>query len=259
MKIGIYNKNNWAFEQLTPELAYLVGVYLGDGFVRDNYENHTCMRFGLRSIDKDFLDYTAHCIKVTFGDTVPVTLRFENYTYKGKTKVVTMFMLDYTKNSFCSWLLSLSKDKQHIPEIIPRIKCGNTKAFLEGLLDSEGWFSIRKELQQNGRHRFQLGIAACDNWILESKSIFQLCGIIIKKTQISKQKENKRTVYSYNLNPYSFALSGLQFHIKRKQDRVELYKKEMQIDPLRDFAPSGRHKFHRPMIKSDLNRNIKLT
>ena len=238
MKIGKYNRSNWKFSSLTPELAYIVGVYLGDGFIstRCSITPGTAMRFGLRSIDKDFVEFTRDCILKTFGDDVPIRISIEKYTYKNRTKDVKMYVLDYSKNSLCNWLLSLTSDKQIVPEVIPRRKCAETRFFLEGLLDSEGWIAVEKRRLVNNRHIFAIGIAACDSWIFESKSLFQKFGIVIKGTQETLLKSGKN-IFTLRLNVKSFAASSLKFHIKRKQDRLEFYKKEMQIDPLRDCAP----------------------
>jgi len=236
VKIGRYNRNGWVFDKLTPELAYLIGVYLGDGCI------DSTNRFRLKVIDKDFVEYTAKCILDVCGDILPVMETDENYTYKGKTKLVHNYYLQYSKNDFVNWLRSLS-DKETVPSIIPRTATLETKKFLEGLMDSEGWISMSRQIKfEKGTHRWGIGIAATSGWIRESKDLFQKFGIRIHKEQTGVSRSGK-ILYSYGFNPCSFAYSGLKFNISRKQERLELYKKEMQIDPLRDCAPCGRHRF----------------
>ncbi|KKK52896.1 hypothetical protein LCGC14_3100300, partial [marine sediment metagenome] len=121
------------YKQITPELVYIIGVLMGDGYF-------TKYGIGLETIDKEFTDEFERCIKVQFGlksstyynEKEPLVDWRNGKTYKRKptymlrcgSKVVKDFLQELFNYLFVETL-----DKQ--------LKIH----FLRGLWDSEGCYS----------------------------------------------------------------------------------------------------------------------
>jgi len=126
----------------SPELAYLIGVYLGDGCV-DRCKSHGSYkrwRFRVKVTEKTFIDSVAKaCKKLGLN---PLIFRCNSpYYFSNKQKWKIPYELVVYSEPFCLFMLE-TKDLRKLPKLIK----GYEDAFLRGIYESEG--SI---LHRNGR------------------------------------------------------------------------------------------------------------
>jgi DNA endonuclease len=107
----------------SPELAYVVGVALGDGStsVSRNYN----YKLKLRVTDKEFAEEFSRCVSVILGRSPP-RVKWHEKTHSWHTEVSSMLLLRFLRQPLNELKRTIEHDKD----------C--SAAFLRGFFDSEG-------------------------------------------------------------------------------------------------------------------------
>lgn len=212
-------KRPFVFFEWTPSLAYVLGMYLGDGRV-----DSTKQWFQVTSIDKDSLIYLREQASTFLNDLKEVKTK----QWGCSKKPIHVFRIASVQ--FCNWLLEVTKNKTIVP--IPNEKCDITKSFLEGYLEAEGWVAISKKVynsRQGIHHRFHMGFAGTDLWVDYIADLLCKQGVLVGKRQYCQIRKNWQKCIMYGINIKSFVNSGMKFHSARKQNRIDLYLKEQGL------------------------------
>ena len=128
---------------LTKELAYLIGVYLGDGSVyiyqrKDGKGKNYWFR--LSCIDYDFIEETKRCLEKTLPNRkfsvykLKLTGRFKNERQQ--------YQLVSRDKNIAEFLQSVTLNKKQVPPFLYDSSQEIQKSFISGLLDSEGWVQV---------------------------------------------------------------------------------------------------------------------
>lgn len=202
-----------AANQQGNALSYLIGVLMGDGCI---YEREGRMTFHLKTIDRDFADFTGEKIQECFpGTKINRSIQSQHENAFGKKPLHYL-----NANETVAGTLS---ELTHHKTIIPACAHENRRAFLEGFLDSDGWVNINHD-PKIGTIRLQVGVAKGGGYLHSIKKLFEEEGVKTQKMQMIRTKSGK-VIHRIRLNPQSFIDSGLRFHIARKQARIDAYKK----------------------------------
>jgi hypothetical protein len=199
---------------MNKNLAYLIGVFLGDGYIAHDRS------FGLQTIDKDFVDFTAKALST--NTTKKITVGEINRLTTAKNIVYYLYNSDLELNKL---LLSITDGKIHLPIDFSEWEDDLQKELIAGLLDSEGYVSMYNIHYYNNQKCFSMsiGIGATDVWIYELHSFFQKKGGLVG--QITREKIKSGKIFAkFSFNKKSFIKNGLYFKIFRKQKRIEEYK-----------------------------------
>lgn len=202
--------------ELNMDLAYIFGVYIGDGCIWDNGKGLNV--FGLEAIDKDFVQYTAKCLRNLTGKRCRV--RSRKYEEKQDTWRVQVSHQDLINKLFHD-----THAKTHIPKIILNAPNVLKRAFVAGVLDSEGYVSMSKRHTYNNYDVFdmQIGVCACDCWLYELHKMLQDMGVQVGSV-VRSDTSSGRIALRFIVNKRSFIQNKLYFRVARKQDRIDYYK-----------------------------------
>lgn len=217
-----------ADNQQGQALSYVVGVYFGDGCVtrRFTYKDGSDNRcFQLSTIDEDFRDYAAQQASLAFPDSKP----YKHEHQRDKKRRVYFLRVDNVGN----YLESITGKRTLIPNFVYATR-ENTKAFLEGLLDSEGWASDTHYLKRNEIY-LTVGLAIGSELAHEFKRMLESFGVSVGKMH-SRKIESGRVMRQMHFNTASFLESGLEFHCWRIQRRIVAHRWARQV--LKDVAAS---------------------
>ena len=206
----------------TKEYAYLVGVYLGDGYISKRVRgNCISLLFIVRVIDKDFVETIAKCVKKITGKkykiafTKPNVWRFASYNQK-----LSQMLINETckKEIIPDWILK-TKNKEIL------------KWFIAGFLDSDGFVHLsiplfRWKNTKKGRRQLTMGFQAVHDWIDDIVKILNKLGVKTgKKQYLIRYKKFYKQQYRYTMNYKSFVQSKCFFKLKRKQKLLNQYQK----------------------------------
>jgi intein/homing endonuclease len=110
--------------KITPDLAYLFGVYLGDGYAGKH----------------DFVLQTANYgFALNFRNTL-----FRVFNRKQKILKYKLWVVSFGSNDFAKFLRDFFENKNIIPEELLNAKNEIKANFLRGFFDSEGYISLHK-------------------------------------------------------------------------------------------------------------------
>ena len=202
------------------DYAYLLGVYLGDGTISLRTDN--CYRFSLEVIDMDFIDRTRESIKSVTGKN------FTNVKCRSRGMMMEDIYSFAVHDMMFKDMKESTEDKKFIPQFVFEADREVKIAFLEGLMDSEGWIVERKN--KAGIKQYQMGFSCTSSWTYDVWQLFRSIGVSCCEPYILHQK-NKKDCICFTINLASWVQSGILFSIKRKQDRVDRYADKMRISP----------------------------
>jgi hypothetical protein len=201
--------------ELTPEIAYILGVYFSDGCI--NKHSGGYLRFCFGCIDKDFAEKVAKHLEIILKKEVRVLEQNRG------NKRQLMYNVYTNCTDFCEWVLEITKFKTLIPKdiysSIPIIKHN----FISGFLDGDGYIGKNK-VKNFTTFRYQIGYCSTDlNFCNQFNELVSSVGVQIrsKKQSIVGSYENSTIpVHHFRFNVISFLRSGCNFTIKRKEIRL---------------------------------------
>lgn len=192
-----------------PDMAYIVGVYIGDGCVPKKRSD----RFTLEVTDKDFCEYTKRKLERVAEGVSEVKYYVRKYSHKDE--YYDEYRVYCCNTDFASWLVFITDSKAKIPEFCKNDWL-NTMAFLEGIMDSEGTMCKSKRDNCN-TYKYQCSIGMDSELMNDIQEMFEAVGVKTNKMSLSGNCLN------LPLNLESLVNSGFKFHIGRKQEVLEAY------------------------------------
>lgn len=205
------------------DLAYLYGVYFGDGSITKRSEKH--FQFAFETIDKDFMQHVLDVLFLLLKKTPKVTQR-----NRGKNRNDTYYIS--VSNIFFKEMYDSTYKKQIIPDWIKHGSLDIKKSFLQGCLDSDGWVSVHHN--KKGTKSYSMGYCKGAGYVFDIITMMKEVGLHIPPPKAKEQKSNKVCFYIV-INIQSWIKSGMIFSIARKNNRVEEYK-EKYGNPQRLYA-----------------------
>ena len=215
----IKKTRTFKFYQWNKPLAYLVGVYLGDGSIHQPKGNRMLI-FAHQSIDQEFVLKTKSALEVVLGHSIRYREQIRNYKDNlklgFKQHIRKVYETSTSNNEVCSWLVEVTKNKT----IVPNMDKKYLVHLLSGFLDSDGHVSQRKVTKdykhggiakENPTTQFQAGICGKGDKMVSIVNAFKFVGVAVGVKYIGK-----REVESYGINLSSLASSGICPTINRK-------------------------------------------
>lgn len=193
-------------------MAYLTGVFLGDGCVTtetDIYGNVSPV-FRLNTIDEDFCLAT----KAVLEDLAERKVSYLKHRVSKKPTASDNYALRCADPDICQFLEVETAGKTKLPDWIFRAKHEHKLAFIAGLMDSEGYVS------QGSGGRY-MGFKSTDPWFYDFIRLLNSAGIQVGKVGVEKPyRAHYRTPRRFAIKLASWVASGAYFNIQRKQRRI---------------------------------------
>lgn len=198
--------------------AYLLGAFLGDGCVTvrraQTLNAKDILVFKLNTIDEDFAEATKHALSDFTDRRITITKHAVSKSSKPNHAVYC------ADQDVCKHLLEVTQAKLVIPAFVHEWTKDEKIAFIEGLMDSEGFVGERKNEVTN--RRFYMGFKSCDVWVPEFIRVLESVGIRVGKVaQEAPRKPGYKIPTRFTIKMQSWIDSGARFRIVRKQRRVD--------------------------------------
>ena len=200
--------------------AYLLGVYLGDGCVTmqpssnsGNGVKHYPV-FRLNTIDEEFAQATRQALEEFTSRPIAI------HKHAVSKSSNPNYSLRCGDPDICENLAFVTNNKQRIPEFVFDWQRSDQIAFIEGLMDSEGFVAERKAEFTN--RRFYMGFKSCDVWVPDFLKLLDVVGIRYGKvSQEAPRKPGYKVPTRFHIKMQSWVDVGAKFRIIRKQRRVD--------------------------------------
>jgi len=214
--------------------AYLLGVYLGDGCVR---QNHGKKQFAMNTIDYDFAVATKEAIEL-IGYTANIHGPMKDKRF---SKSSVFYTVNSSSQEICHSLVSETNGKQKLPSWILKADKSKRIAFIAGVMDSEGFVAEQKSRTAKGNQSFYMGYKSCDVWVNDFIRVLEKTGVRIGKIGVEQpRKEGYKTPTRFTIKMQSWIDSGCYFNIQRKQSRVnEWHSRRLISETIRQAPTTG--------------------
>jgi hypothetical protein len=220
--------------KISTELAYIVGVLHGDGYVHKNW-------FSLETVDKDFIEYFSSQVKEETGRTFRIVkgkpvhiMKIDGKEYVCR-KTYRIFCNSVRFVEFLKKNFIFKTNKWCVPK---QIFNGSNKikvAYLRGIFDSEGHVGIYKN--KYGRTNCRISISSKNSNALEEiKKLFCLLGFTSVIYPLKK-----REVFSLEIKKICLIVHfsrEIGTSIRRKEiifRKIEKYYKDHRKYSIKDY------------------------
>lgn len=197
----------------TPETAYILGVYLSDGWTHKDV-------FQLCSIDKEYCEEVIKCLEVVLDGDFNTMVREYSAEKANRNKSVkytsNFYKIRIRSSDLAAWLRIITNNKQTIPaEFID----SNPKELLAGLMDGDGTISISGGIDDiMGGYKITLcGHEYIYASVQKYPQVFAKLGI---HYTVTNPKTESIGFVIFNLNKKDFVNSGCEFRIIRKKAKL---------------------------------------
>lgn len=199
--------------KINKHLAYILGVYLGDGCAYKHNRNH---KICLAVKDKEFIEkFQNEMSKIIKGKKWKIYI---DRTLKNKNpKFSLIYRIVIGNKQLFYWLKLVTQNKSIIPKEIIYSKREYVGQFLQGIVDSEGSI-VQQNKNSKGKDKnwFTIRISGTEKWFLKLNIILDILGIKHGGMKKFFRKERGYYEYMFNINARSYKQSGLTFNIYRK-------------------------------------------
>jgi hypothetical protein len=231
MPKGDANRHTFEYRRMSPNLAYLVGVYLGDGYCDIRQERYGCLRIGV--VDIDFLLEIQRVANEVLGFRSEI--RFDRVATNENSR--DRYIINICCSQFALWLVEMTGKKAFVPTEILQSSKDIKIAFLQGLMDSEACITRKKRIPSREKTQTTVLFAVKSEWIHD---VWRLCGELgAKPSPILKGSG----IYRFAMTPKNYAEVGLTFNILRKReilyDALTPYKSKPRISNVQREPPIG--------------------
>lgn len=209
--------DDWTYTSMSPELAYIVGSYLTDGWV--NIKRHT---LGLDVTSETFAKYFTEClVKVGLQPANAIRTKLPK-THKGKRAIHRSHVYSRT---LCVWLKEQCCEKEKIPLAIFQSSLECQIAFLAGAIDGDGMVA------NEGGH---IAVYGCCAWMSELPILLQWMNIRTGGYRFIKTLESGKDFYAVSVHRQDFidrngfcAVDYKQENILNRPPRKDRRKKDL--------------------------------
>lgn len=185
----------------------LFGYWLGDGYIRS---------LTFKTVDRDMMEWCE---------------RFEGFkmlsSYQpGKPTQKKVYVFKIDDKSLYNYFIKQTYYKKHLPNGMYKWSKKQQQEFIGGVFDAEGFVArnIRKDKQQP---RYTVGFCSVDEWAKNIARYLEKLGC--KMWKFEETIKSGKTAYRFSSNVPNFLKCGINFVIRRKQERIEKFLKERKI------------------------------
>lgn len=201
--------------------GYYYGVILGDGFYEANPKCGSSYVM-LKAADKDFVEHWAACVSRITGKAYSV---YKHTSAKNDGKHRALWYCKCYNKELLAETITVTADKTIIPNGILTADKETKKAFLQGLMDSEGFLMMSISPLKASNVRMEFGVT--DPWCTQVREMFGEVGVLT--TPVTRRKFNpterfpnpRKDFLSFRIDFLDYVNAGLTFNIERKRHRLE--------------------------------------
>jgi intein/homing endonuclease len=200
--------------EITKEIAYLLGVYLGDGCLYHR-------QFTVVKNDEDTIQRVASILESIFGR--------KPRTYTVQPNRTTLYACRIEGKEVPKWFRMVCPTKNRLPACVLNAPDEVQKEFIAGLMDTDGYISYG--MNKEGFQKVSMGFTSASPWLLDFRAMFQRHGVKVGKLTLKNKYRSplERDCFQVGINVRSFADAGLYFRCVRKQSRLNRYKTSVRF------------------------------
>lgn len=207
--IGRGKRYAWNYETMTPELAYFIGAYITDGYVRFRYEDKIPQEIVISIISQEFAEHIYKCL-----DNINCfpRIKLDERIIKNRKGTKPQWRVSTGVSDLVKWVYRVTQNKSILPHEIFQSDNVSKIAFICGVIDGDGSVDRREG---------NITIKGCDDYLLQFPDL--LDELNIKNTGVrfvGKTEANNLDFRSVYFNRLSFIAHNPTLYVIHKQSRL---------------------------------------
>lgn len=216
------NVNKFIFDENDLDIAYLLGLYLTDGYVVPLGKY-----FRLRCTDYDLCEKVKNISQKLFG----TSLEIKNHSIYYPRAKKQVFEIMIRSKTLCDWLITQTTKKKYLPKWIYDMPLDWKKEFIAGCIDGDGYITTNQRRYINnptGELQWCSTIGLCGEkgmYIDGMNKLFNSIGLIYSYSDAPPKRENETaTMRKFNILPHSFIDKEMYVKCARKVNHLNIIK-----------------------------------
>lgn len=204
-------------------IAYILGIYLTDGYIKDEVYRGRSMSMRLRVVDKDIAENLQNAALNLLGKEYKI-----KKVIPKEKNCQPFYEINIYSNMLCRWLRNVTgRSKDFMPNFVYTESQEWKREFLAGLIDGDGWVSVslvRNKKNPTRKDSWWATIGLCGaptTYFKDIEKFFAHMGVDYSYTSCET-----KTVDEVRIKTSSFIENDLYFRCERKQKKVEIIKRE---------------------------------
>ena len=224
-------RHQWAFSGSSPELAYIIGLFLTDGTIRYAYKTQEPRNLTFYNTTIEILDHLENClfhIGLPAKRTTVVQKGVDNEKHNIHIKPGGIIYHTHCYSTlFARWIKQQCFGKSAIPAFLFKADLPDKMAFISAVIDGDGY------VQANGGIR----IRNTQEWIRQLPTLLDSAGNRHADLRLVEILKSGKKLYGLSIRREDLRALGGHFYHPVKQDRM--------LNAVSDFS-----KFSKPKPKT---------
>jgi hypothetical protein len=230
------------YDKITPDLAYLIGLYISEGSCYKKYNDNG--------------ELVGVNITITCGDDISEAINKAGFNFSSHDKLHYVISSKYFGGLLESlgFDLSLKATNKVIPPRLMSISKENMVGLIQGIMDGDGYSTS---------DRCRVGISLSSKKLIEQlRVIFLNFGILTdffygktKKTKKVSVESNYFRIVANNFNALKY-FNEIGFRFERKQKNINVFKETTRTTQSK-FIPNGKEIIRQIAVDNKLTRKLK--
>lgn len=213
----------WKFEKMTPELAYLIGIYITDGNLRFDYYSGKVTTVSIASTTIEIIDQCAKCLQ-SLELPCKISKIKKNQFHLGNKQ---MYTANCYSTLFSQWVFDVCGKKSKIPQEIMQGDIECKIAFICGAIDGDGSVSKQGAITLRG----------IDNWLFMLPDLLESLGIPCTGCSLVSMLKSGKEFRGVYINRKHFIEFNPHCYHPVRQDRMYNAKEDRGRRPKRYKYP----------------------
>jgi DNA-binding transcriptional regulator WhiA len=196
-------KHLWVYDDMTTNLAYVIGAFITDGSLSREYQTRKIRGLQFHVVDNEFADHYEKCLR-------SIGLPANRYIVpiSGKMKQIQQGIL-CSSSAFARWISDQTGiHKDRIPDCIIGANTECKNAFLAGVIDGDGHVTNKGCIR----------VRSTMQWIHDLPKVVEALGI--RATQNTGKAPNGKDYYMVSIHRGDFIKNSGHCFINRKLHRI---------------------------------------
>lgn len=201
--LGRGRKNYWEFTQSSEALAYIIGAYLTDGFVRRSYRTKEPTQFSVSVTSYEFVAQVERCLD-------QCGLKPKRQQDIVRDDRLPRFTISTYCSMFATWIHNQCRGKAQIPDYLFSVPFTHQLAFLAGIIDGDG------HVTKDG----SIKIRGIDDWIKMLPTLLEHMQIRSSGLKVSELLKSGKAYFRVSIRRSDFRDKNGWCAIPEKQYRI---------------------------------------
>lgn len=206
--IGRGKVHVWNYTTMSPELAYIAGAYITDGWIKFEYKTKTPRQMSIAVTSEEFSRTVYEYLRVIGCKS---TIKYNDKIHPSRKGKKPQWITYTCASDFCKWIYEATQNKQKIPDEIMASDANCKIAFLCGVIDGDGHLDAYDGL---------ISVSNCDTFLFDLPALLDSLEVKHSDVTVRKILPSGLTLWRVAINRKDFLCHNPTLYVTHKQARL---------------------------------------